>query len=40
VAKVMGRELGWGRRDVRRAADAWSETLAAERLVGGEPLRT
>jgi len=39
VAKVMGRELGWGRRDVRRAADAWSDTLAAERLVGGQPLR-
>ena len=39
VAKVMGRELGWGRREVRRAADAWRETLAVERLVGGEPLR-
>ena len=39
VAKVMGRELGWGRREVRRAVDAWLETLAAERLVGAEPLR-
>jgi glycerol-3-phosphate dehydrogenase len=39
VAKVMGAELGWGRRDIRRAADAWLETVAAERLVSGEPLR-
>jgi glycerol-3-phosphate dehydrogenase len=39
VAKVMGRELGWGRREVRRATDAWRDTLAVERLVGGEPLR-
>jgi hypothetical protein len=35
----MGRELGWGRREVRRATDAWRDTLAVERLVGGEPLR-
>ena len=33
VAKAMGAELGWGRRDVKRAADAWLETVAAERLV-------
>ncbi|MGH2980197.1 MAG: glycerol-3-phosphate dehydrogenase/oxidase, partial [Solirubrobacterales bacterium] len=39
VAKVMGAELGWGRREIRRAADAWLETVAAERLVSGEPLR-
>jgi glycerol-3-phosphate dehydrogenase len=39
VAKVMGAELGWGRRAVRGAADAWLETVAAERLVSGEPLR-
>jgi glycerol-3-phosphate dehydrogenase len=39
VAKVMGAELGWGRRETRRAADAWLETVAAERLVSGEPLR-
>ena len=39
VAKTMARELGWGRREARRATDAWLETLAAERLVGGEPVR-
>jgi glycerol-3-phosphate dehydrogenase len=39
VAKVMGAELGWGRRETRRAADAWRETVAAERLVAGEPVR-
>jgi glycerol-3-phosphate dehydrogenase len=38
IAKVMGRELGWGRRDVRRAAESWVETVAAERLAG-EPVR-
>jgi len=39
VAKVMGRERGWGRREVRRAAEAWPKTVAAERLVGAEALR-
>ena len=39
VAKVMGAELGWGRREVRRAADAWLETVLSERLVSGEPVR-
>ena len=39
VAKVMGAERGWGRRQTRRAAEAWLETVAAERLVSGEPLR-
>ena len=39
VAKAMGAELGWGRRETRRAADAWLETVAAERLVSGEPVR-
>jgi glycerol-3-phosphate dehydrogenase len=39
VAKVMGSELGWGRREVRRAADSWPEAVAAERLVSGEPVR-
>ena len=39
VAKVMGAELGWGRRDTRRAGDAWLETVSAERLVSGEPVR-
>jgi hypothetical protein len=35
----MGAELGWGRRDTRRAGDVWLETVAAERLVSGEPVR-
>jgi hypothetical protein len=35
----MGAELGWGRRETRRASDAWLETVAAERLVSSEPLR-
>jgi glycerol-3-phosphate dehydrogenase len=39
VAKVMGAELGWGRRETRRAADAWRDTVATERLVAGEPVR-
>ena len=39
VAKVMGAELGWGRREVRRAADSWPEAVAAERLVTGVPVR-
>jgi glycerol-3-phosphate dehydrogenase len=39
VAKVMASELGWGRRETRRAADAWPQTVAVERLVSGEPLR-
>jgi glycerol-3-phosphate dehydrogenase len=39
VAKVMGSELGWGRREVRRAADSWPQAVAAERLVSGVPVR-
>ncbi len=39
VAKAMGAELGWGRRETRRAGDAWLEAVAAERLVSGEPVR-
>jgi len=39
VAKVMAAELGWGRRETRRAAESWAETVAAERLVTGEPVR-
>jgi glycerol-3-phosphate dehydrogenase len=39
VAKVMAPELGWGRRETGRAADAWRDAVAAERLVSGEPLR-
>jgi glycerol-3-phosphate dehydrogenase len=39
VAKVMGSELGWGRREVRRAAESWPEAVATERLVSGEPVR-
>ena len=38
VAKVMAAELGWGRRETRRATDAWRETVLAERLVSGEPV--
>ena len=39
VAKAMGAELGWGRRETRRAGDAWLEAAAAERLVSGDPVR-
>ena len=39
VAKAMASELGWGRRETRRAADAWPQAVAVERLVSGEPLR-
>jgi glycerol-3-phosphate dehydrogenase len=39
VAKVMGGEVGWGRREVRRAGDAWLDTVAEERLVTDAPAR-
>jgi glycerol-3-phosphate dehydrogenase len=35
VAKAMGPELGWGRREVKRAAEAWPEAVREERLVVG-----
>jgi glycerol-3-phosphate dehydrogenase len=38
VAKAMGPELGWGRREVKRAAEAWPAAVEQERLVGlGQP---
>lgn len=37
VAKAMAPELGWGRREVKRAAEAWPQAVRAEQLVtGGE----
>jgi glycerol-3-phosphate dehydrogenase len=36
VAKAMAPELGWGRRDVKRAAEAWPAAVSAEQLVTGE----
>jgi glycerol-3-phosphate dehydrogenase len=36
VARAMARERGWGRRDVKRAAEAWPAAVSAERLVVGE----
>ena len=35
VAKAMGPELGWGRREVKRAAQAWPVAAETERLVVG-----
>jgi glycerol-3-phosphate dehydrogenase len=37
VADVMGSELGWGRRQVKRAAEAWLGAVDAEGLVTHEP---
>ncbi len=37
VARAMARELGWGRRDVKRAAEAWPAAVEQERLVVPEP---
>jgi hypothetical protein len=36
VAQAMGDELGWGRRRVRREAEAWLEIAEAE---GIDPAR-
>ena len=36
VAQAMGRELGWGRREIKRAAEAWPAAVQAERLVVAE----
>lgn len=33
IAKAMGRELGWGRLEARRAAKAWQEAAQEEGLV-------
>jgi glycerol-3-phosphate dehydrogenase len=39
VARAMGPELSWGRRETRHAVEAWPEAAAAERLVTREPVR-
>jgi glycerol-3-phosphate dehydrogenase len=36
IAKAMAPELGWGRRDVKRAAEAWPDAVRAEQLVTGD----
>ena len=38
VAQVMGTELGWNRRGVRREAERWREAVAEEELVAAEPV--
>jgi glycerol-3-phosphate dehydrogenase len=39
VAEVMGNELGWGRRQVKREVERWSEAVEEEGLVTHEELR-
>jgi len=36
LARILGREHGWGRRQVKRAAEAWPEIVRAERLTVAE----
>ena len=36
VAKAMAPELGWGRRELKKAAEAWPAAVAAEQLVVGD----
>jgi glycerol-3-phosphate dehydrogenase len=38
VAQVMGAELGWNRRQVKREAERWREAVEEEQLVMGEPI--
>jgi glycerol-3-phosphate dehydrogenase len=38
VAQVMGSELGWNRRQVKREAERWREAVEEEQLVMGEPI--
>jgi glycerol-3-phosphate dehydrogenase len=38
VAKAMGGELGWGRRESKAAARGWAEAVEAEHLVAGQPV--
>jgi glycerol-3-phosphate dehydrogenase len=38
VAKAMGGELGWGRRESKAAAGAWAQAVEAERMIAGEPI--
>jgi glycerol-3-phosphate dehydrogenase len=40
VAEVMGGELGWGRRQVKREAELWLDAVEAEGLVTREPAPT
>jgi glycerol-3-phosphate dehydrogenase len=37
VAQVMGGELGWNRRQVKREAERWREAVEEESLVSAEP---
>jgi glycerol-3-phosphate dehydrogenase len=39
VAEVLGAELGWSRRQVKREADAWSEAAALEGIDPADPGR-
>jgi glycerol-3-phosphate dehydrogenase len=38
VAQVMGSELGWNRRQVKREAERWREAVEQEGLVTSEPV--
>jgi glycerol-3-phosphate dehydrogenase len=38
VAQVMGAELGWNRRQLKREAERWREAVAEEALVTAEPV--
>jgi glycerol-3-phosphate dehydrogenase len=40
VAHVMGSELGWNRRQVKREAERWREAVEEERLVMDSPVPT
>jgi glycerol-3-phosphate dehydrogenase len=40
IAQVMGTELGWNRRQVRREAERWREAVEEEQLVTAAPLAT
>jgi glycerol-3-phosphate dehydrogenase len=37
VARVLGKELGWGRRRTKQEADAWREAVSEEGLVVEQP---
>jgi glycerol-3-phosphate dehydrogenase len=38
IAQVMGAELGWNRRRIKREAERWQEAAAEEELVAAEPV--
>jgi len=38
VAQVMGSELGWNRRQVKREAERWRDAVVEEGLVTSEPV--